>query len=260
MTARITLALLFIVPAAMTYPWHSTQHRWVLGVAVAVVLIVFAWWRGQFLTTMIGSRFAMWRRRNVEPAVVPADRVSVAVQVDPTDDAVELPLPTVAGYLDRYGIRCDSVRVVTRAQGQSRTTWVGLTIDATANLAALQARSSALPLRETAQIVARRLGDQLRESGFRAAVVDQPDAPLQAGARETWRAIQDGDGYLTAYGLPTASGLSDGLAAQPSASEIWTVLEFSSGTRHSVVAAACAVRTETAPAAATAAGLVSVRG
>jgi type VII secretion protein EccE len=209
---------------------------------------------------MVGSRFAMWRRRNAEPAAVPADdRVSVAVQVDPTDDAVELPLPIVAGYLDRYGIRCDSVRVVTRTQGQSRTTWVGLTIDATANLAALQARSAALPLRETAQIVARRLGDQLRESGFRVAVVDQPDAPLQAGARETWRAIQDGDGYLTAYGLPTASGLSDGLAAQPSASEIWTVLEFSSDTRHSVVAAACAVRTEAAPDV-PAAGLVSLRG
>ena len=32
--ARITLALLFIIPAGMAYPWPSTRDRWLLGVAV----------------------------------------------------------------------------------------------------------------------------------------------------------------------------------------------------------------------------------
>ena len=58
MTARITLALLFIIPAAMAYPWPSTRDRWVLGVAIVAVVVLFAWWRGLFLTTMVGRRVA----------------------------------------------------------------------------------------------------------------------------------------------------------------------------------------------------------
>ena len=62
MTARITLALMVIVPAVMTYPWHTTTHKWVLGTAVGVLVIVFAWWRGLFVTTMLARRFAVWLR------------------------------------------------------------------------------------------------------------------------------------------------------------------------------------------------------
>ena len=56
MTIRIALALLFIVPAAMAYPWDSDIDWWILGIAIGVTLIVFAWWRGLFVTNMIGRR------------------------------------------------------------------------------------------------------------------------------------------------------------------------------------------------------------
>ena len=59
MTLRMTLALLFIIPAAMTYPWHLTPHRWILGPAIAVVVILFARWQGQFVTTLIRRRWAV---------------------------------------------------------------------------------------------------------------------------------------------------------------------------------------------------------
>ena len=62
MTARIALALLVVIPAAMAYPWHTPTQRWVLGVAVTVVLLTFAWWGGMFLTTRIGRWLAVWRR------------------------------------------------------------------------------------------------------------------------------------------------------------------------------------------------------
>ena len=41
MTARITLALLFIVPAAMAYPWPSPADKWLLGIAVAAAVVLF---------------------------------------------------------------------------------------------------------------------------------------------------------------------------------------------------------------------------
>ena len=60
MTARIALALLFIVPAAMAYPWPSPADRWLLGIAVVAVLVLFAWWRGLFFTTMVGRGWRCW--------------------------------------------------------------------------------------------------------------------------------------------------------------------------------------------------------
>ena len=61
---RITLALLAIVPAAMAAPYQTTTERWVLGVAVAIVILLFASWRGRYLTTWVRLRLAMLRRRD----------------------------------------------------------------------------------------------------------------------------------------------------------------------------------------------------
>jgi len=254
MTARITLALLVMIPAAMTYPWHTTPHKWILGVAVAVVLLVFAWWRGMFLTTMVARRFAVWRRNRRGAARPPAGQVTVVLEAD------EFPydaLPLVASYVDRYGVRCDSVRVTERRLDGTRSTWVSVTVAAASNLAALQARSLELPLADTAEKVARRLADQLREAGVPVAVTDAAPASRSDGARETWRAVRDEDGYLTAYGLPADQRLPGCLAELASATELWTVLEFAPG---ATISAACAVRTANAPAAAAVAGLARESG
>ena len=111
MTARITLALLFIVPAAMSYPWESTYDRWVLGIAAAAVLILFAWWRGAFLTTIVARRFGVFRRNHSRGRRAPASRSTVLLRVDPESATQQPPLDVIAGYLDRYGLRADAVRI-----------------------------------------------------------------------------------------------------------------------------------------------------
>ena len=75
----------------------------------------------------------------------------------PAADSDALPLPLLAKYLNRYGIRADAIRVTSRDAVsdnglRQRETWIGLTVSAAANLPALQARSARIPLRETAEV------------------------------------------------------------------------------------------------------------
>lgn len=249
MTARLTLALLVIVPAVLTYPWQTVTSRWVLGLAIAVVVVVFAWWRGQFVTTLMGRRLAILGRNGRKPrhAAVPADRASVLLRIESAGTG-ELPVPLIASYADRYGLRCDKVRITSRDTGGRRQTWVGLTLAAADNLSALQARSARIPLHDTADIVGRRLADQLRENGATVIAVDggQP-VPVADEAKESWRSVADDTGFVAAYGIPvhTLPGVLDAVWAHP-AQETWTAVEFGP---HSA-AALVALRTADAPAAA----------
>ncbi len=245
MTLRITLALLVIVPAAMAYPWQSPTQRWILGVAIAVVLVVFAWWRGLFVTTMLARRVAIWRRNHGRSSPPPANRVTVVLRVEAIDGSAELlPVSTIAGYVDRFGIRCDSVRATSRDEGGLRRTWVGLTISAAANLAALQARSADIPLSDAAEIVGRRLADHLREMGLDATIVETADVPLGSGAKEGWRAVDDDRGSLAAHAITVDGQLAERLAAvwAHTAEETWTSLEFSGTAAHPTVTAVTATR------------------
>lgn len=243
MRIRITLALLAIVAGTMAYPWQTTFDRWTLGIAVAVVVVSFAWWRGLFVTNMIGRRFAVFRRNQSKPKFRPSNQVTVLLRVD--DPAgVGLALPLVAGYVDRFGVRCEKVRVTSRDVGDIRTTWIGMSLAANDNLAALAARSPELPLYDTAEIVGRRLADHLRETGLQAAIVDDAEAPLPETGREVWNGFRDDSGTVAAYGIRVDSGFGERLAqvwAQPV--ETWTALEFSGTAERPTVAAACAFRT-----------------
>ncbi|EUA91580.1 hypothetical protein I551_1972 [Mycobacterium ulcerans str. Harvey] len=88
----------------------------------------------------------------------------------PASDIDVLPLPVIARYLNCYGIRVDAIRITGRTTGSGETqTWIGLTVSAATNLAALQARAARIPLHETARVTARRLADHLREIGWRSA-------------------------------------------------------------------------------------------
>ncbi|MDZ4270170.1 MAG: type VII secretion protein EccE, partial [Mycobacterium sp.] len=166
MIIRITLVLLFVIPAVMAYPWQSTADRWLLGVAAAVVVVVFAWWRGLFVTTMVARRIAMLRRRNHTGGSHQSSEFATAVlRVEPRGQT-EFPLGLIAGYIDRYGIDFDKVRLTSRDVGGARTTWVGLTLGAADNVSALSARSSRMPLQDTVKVAARRLADHLRETGW----------------------------------------------------------------------------------------------
>ncbi|OBA63775.1 type VII secretion protein EccE [Mycobacterium sp. 1100029.7] len=276
-SARIALAALAIVPAVLAYPWHSARDYWLIGIAVVAVIVLFGWWRGLHFTTILRRRLAIMGRRS-HPTSEPGAESAVAakatalVRIGPStaDDAV-FPLELIASYLDRYGIRADKVRITSRDNASDtsrRETWIGITVSAAENLAALQARSSRIPLYETAEVAARRLADHLREIGWEATVVAADDVPrwLTANARESWRAVQRGTSdYVAAYQIAVDSGLPETLEAirSHSARETCTAIEIagpSSGDRNTI-AAACAFLTDAPPELALpVAGLIPQRG
>ena len=261
MTARITLALLAVIPASMSYPWHSTTERWVLGVAVAVVLVVFAWWRGTFLTTMIRRRLAVVRRNRRSAPRTPPGHVTVLLSVE-APEGTAVPLAVVASYVERYGIRCAKVRVTNLDDAGTRRTWIGMTLSATDNLAALQARSAELPLYDTTEVVGRRLADHLRELGFAATITDTADGPWTPKTKETWRGMRDDDGYLAAYAIPVDERLPERLAEVWSQRQTgtWTALEFTGTLAHPRVVALAAVRTDGVPSTSPVSGLTAQNG
>jgi type VII secretion protein EccE len=267
---RITLALLAVVPAAMAYPWHSSRDYWLLGIAVAVVIVLFGWWGGLHFTTILGRRLSMlFRRGRSAPQSDSETSTSTTALLrigPPAGDSQVLPLPLIAGYLNCYGVRADTVRITSRGNSSgARETWIGLTISAVDNLAALQARSARIPLHDTAEVAARRLADHLREIGWEASTVGAKAVPRLAtsAGRETWRAVsQAASNHLAVYRVNVDGALPDTLEAIWShpAREIWTALEIAAEPAGYTVAAACAFRTETQPGGAPLAGLIPEHG
>ncbi|OBB70734.1 type VII secretion protein EccE [Mycobacterium sp. 852014-52144_SCH5372336] len=260
MTVRIALASLAVVLAAMAYPWETTTDWWIFGIAVAVVVVVFAWWRGQFVTNMIGRRLAVFRRNHSKPKPQSPKQATVVLRVD-DPSGFGVPLPLVAAYVERFGVRGEKVRITNRDSDGVRSTWISLTLDAESNLVALQARSPELPLRETAEIAGRRLADHLREAGLDAAPVDDADAPLIGKGREKWRGVQDEGGFVSAYGIPVDERLGERLdEVWSQSSETWTAVEFSGSAAHPTVAVVCAFRTPDPVRGAPVSGLTPHRG
>ncbi|MDH6198528.1 type VII secretion protein EccE [Mycobacterium frederiksbergense] len=262
MTARLTLASLFIVAAVLARPWQTNTERWVLGVSVAAVLLLLAWWSGLFLTTRVARHIAIWRRNRAKhhPGDQPAGVATVVLRVDP---AAPAQLPIVVGYLDRYGIRCDKVRITHRDANGVRRSWISLTVSATDNLDALQARSSRIPLWDTTEIVGRRLADHLREQGWTVTMVDGVDSALPDPGKETWRGVHDDSGHVAAYRVAVTDNLDGVLAAIGAlpGQETWTALEFTGSPAQPLLTVGAAIRTEDRPSSkAPLAGLVPVRG
>ncbi len=254
---RITLALLAVVPAIMAYPWRSPRDYWLLGIAAAVVVVLFGWWRGLYFTTILRRRLAIIGRRGGSvPQSGSATVTTALLRVEaPGGDADALPLTLIVRYLDRYGIRADKIRITLRDNASHtarRETWIGLTISAADNLAALQARSPRIPLHETARVAARRLADQLREMGWEATTVAPDDAPrlLGADARERWRGVQRGaSDFIAAYRINVDDTLPqtlDAIRSHP-VREACTALEIAGDATHTTMAAACAFLTDTPP-------------
>lgn len=249
MIVRLTLALLVAIPAAMAYPWQSSADRWLLGVAIAVVIVLFAWWRGLFVTTMIARRIALWRRRNrTDGSHRSCEFATVVLRVEPRETG-DVPLALISGYLDRYGIAFDKVRVTSRDGGGARTTWVALTLAAADNLTALAARSPRIPLQDTVELAARRLADHLRETGWEVTVDNDVTTPMPDQGTETWRGVRDQQGYVAAYRISIDGRLAETLGAvwKSDSAEIWTALEFTGSRPHPELSAACVLRTDKRP-------------
>ena len=93
---------------------------------------MFGWWRGLHFTTILRRRLAILSRAaNRESRLAePSTRTVALLKVGPAaSDTDVLPLPLIAGYLDRYGVRVDHIRITSRnnASGEQET-WVGLTV------------------------------------------------------------------------------------------------------------------------------------
>ncbi len=262
-TGRITLVLLAVVAAALGFPWHSARERWVLGIAIVVAIILLARWRGLPVTTILHRRLAMRRpSRGPRPAHESGTdvRTTALLRVTPPASGPDaLPLPLIAGYADRYGLHADSIRVTSHdteseTGARERETWIGLTLSAADNLAALQARSPQIPLHDTAEVAARRLADHLRESGWTAAIAEPDDVPglYTRSAHETWGGIVEGDAdYVAAYQVKADTALPNTLAAIWSypVRETWTAIEIAGVGDKQTLAVACAFHTDAPPAA-----------
>jgi type VII secretion protein EccE len=262
-TGRITLVLLAATAAALAFPWHSVRERWVLGVAIFAAIVLLARWRGLPITTILYRRLAILRpnrgARRSEDSVTDVRTTALLRVTPPLGDADALPLPLVAGYAQRYGLRADAIRVTSRDSTsevgtRERETWIGVTLSAADNLAALQARSAQIPLHETAEVAARRLADHLRESGWTAAVANPDDvpSPFPRPSKETWVGVSQGtSNYVAAYGVKVDTALPNTLAAIWSypVREVWTAVEVSGCGDDQTLAVACAFRTDAKPAA-----------
>ncbi|MEB3050118.1 type VII secretion protein EccE [Mycolicibacter sp. MYC123] len=264
--ARITLVLLAVVPAVLAYPWPTPRDQWVLAVAVVVAIALLSWWRGLHLTTIIRRRLAMSRTRSgVHTDRRPGSgaKATAVLRIKAEAGGDTVPLSLISGYLNRYGLQADSVRVTSRGTAD---TWIGLTYSAAPNLAALQARSSKIPLQQTADVAVRRLADHLREIGWDAALVAAEDVPslIDEAATQTWRSVVDGAGdHVAAYLVNVDAALADTLdrVRASAVEENWTALEIAGTGEQRTIAAACALRTGSAPdGGAPLAGLVPQQG
>jgi type VII secretion protein EccE len=256
----VSLALLVAVPAVLAYPWQTVRERSVLAVAVVVAVLLLGWWRGLHFTTLLRRRLGMRRTasRRRHASHFELQTTELLEVTPPNAEADALPFALITKYLDRYGIRADTVRVtsrdtVTRNGTRHRQTWLGLTVSAATNLSALQARSARIPLQETAQVAARRLADELREKGWSAVATEADDVPRVFGpsARDTWRGVSESNaGYIAAYRVNVDADLPDTLAAIQSnpSPETWTALEIARAGNDYTVAVACALRSESEPA------------
>lgn len=269
-TFRVTLVATLVTAGALALYRGDHADRWIAIATGVSALLLLVWWRGQFVTDTIGRWFAMLARRlrrrtpseAGEVAVSPTDaRTTVVLELETAAPGQDVPLDAISSYLDRYGVRCSSIRVTSADIGDdARRTWVSLTVSAADNLSALQARSPQIPLRRTAEVAARRLADHLRELGWTAQITESPGAPLETAAKEKWRAVSDDRGYLATYQVTVDGSLPETLESvwTSPAAETWTVAELSGEASSPSLVLVCAVRTSEAPA--TVASTPALRG
>lgn len=248
---RISAAAIVVIAVATAAGrLDDDSYRWWLAVAAILLIVLFAWWRGLYVTTiaarllMLVGRNRGWQRNRIQHVDV---CTTVMLRID-SGIPGNLPLPVISSYLDRYGIRCRSIRVT--SCDPDRVTWVSLTVSAADNLTALQGRSPSLPLYEVASVLRRRLADHLRELGWTVDNVQDAEAPMPAGDfRERWRGLQRDSGYVAAYRIAATSALPDTLQQvyQLPAEQYWTAIEFTGERDRPLLNAACALVTADRP-------------
>ena len=242
---RLTLALLFVIPAAMAYPWQSTADRWLLGVAVAALIILFAWWRGLFSRRSRSPARAAGPQPQAEARPGRPTYTTVLLRVEHPREPESAAgagrrLPGSLRHPLRQGARHEP------GYGGTRTTWIGLTLGAADNLAALQGAVAANPVAGHRRLSPGGWRTISARSGWSVTIVDTAGlCHTDPQAKETWRGVPDGPGYLAAYRIAVDDQLTEpSLRCWVTArQEIWTRWNSPATATDPDVAAACAFRT-----------------
>lgn len=256
------LAAVLLLGWAVLIPVGHRPQWWHWLLAVAALAGFLGSWDGQHLSTSLHHWAPMaWRNRNRHrhpgsadtPLAAPIAATTelqsqIVIHLRPQPHALstpddrddQLPWQFITAWLDRYGIRADSLTVcsVTRtpplsslradaaAQLSARTpqhrdTWLTYTLSADSNVAALVARGSALTTIEEpagedqpgrqrtglAAVTARRLVAELREQGWLASLSDDTTelpvfVPRTASIRrECWTGAEFSDGFRAVYAV-----------------------------------------------------------
>lgn len=250
-TAMSALAVGLLV--AVVWRWDPRDWAWVVVLAVILVVLLGSW-RGTYLSTVVRRRVALASRNRRSrgrsesvhgDATAAGERTTVLLRLGEGPGRA-VPLATIAGYLNRFGIMCSGIRITT--VDPEPVTWISLTVSATDNMAALLARDTQVPLHETAQVVRRRLADQLRELGWDVRLVDAHDIPWPVAVSESWRSIQVKHehvqhGHLVTYRVKADAALADTLSEIWAAPVLarWTVLELTGEPARPRASVACAL-------------------
>ncbi|WP_242657605.1 MULTISPECIES: hypothetical protein [Mycobacterium] len=235
-----TLASLLLLGWATLLPAGRPPQWWHYAAAALVIVAFVGSWHGQHVSTTVARWTPMaWhnrrqraqrsghRRRSAPEAPRPSSTREAALQARivihlrthphtltaPGDHSDQLPWEFITAWLDRYGVRADTLTVcsVTRTppasglrsdsaplvggrNSQHRDTWLSYTLRAEDNVGALTARRTTLgsptgansdddaspsqPHRAAlADTVARRLIAELRERGWLASLSDEEELP-----------------------------------------------------------------------------------
>ena len=266
------VSLLLLGWAALLPPGRQPQW-WHYAIGVALILAFLGSWHGQHVSTALRRRTPMsfynrrQRTRRTQPGrsrrdapsadaqTPPAVRRSQALEAQvvihlrphphalttPGDTVDQLPWEFVTSWLNRYGVRADSLTItsltrtpppsglrsdsaalLTGRATQHRDTWLTYTLRAVNNVGALTARQTTMgspaagdhldddgppPRAALADTVARRLVAELRERGWIATLIDETDplpqfVPAAAAVRqETWTGTEHTDGFRAIYAV-----------------------------------------------------------
>lgn len=241
------LTCLLLIGAAMATAGGHSVRPWQIAAAAALTIAFLGSWRGQLISTSVRrwvpmalrnrsghSGSATPTRHESPPATRPSSGAVAHIMIhlrpqahrvitapDPGD---QLPWQTVLSWMNRYGIRAQTLSVsavtripplsalrrdrgplVTGRTPQHRDTWIRFTLSADDNVDALRARQ--ITIGDLADITARRLIAELRENGWLATLSGDQDQlpgfvpPSVTIRRECWTATEYSDGFRAAYAV-----------------------------------------------------------
>lgn len=300
------LTCVLLIGWAVLIPPGHHAHWWHYLVAGLVLIGFLGSWHGQHLST-IAHRWApmAWNNRQrrkhglgtrrtptssaasdeasprTDPGCHLRDRITIHLRPHPhslttvDDHADQLPWQFALAWLDRYGVRADTLTcyavtktppasslrtsvapLVTADTPQYRETYLTYSLSADSNVTALTARGTTIAVPDQdrdkldrrpslTEITAQRLVAEFRERGWLANVCDTDPPPFvdptAVVRRECWTATEYPDGYRTVYALdPRRLATAMRSLAQLTTRSTWVAVTVNAQRQRTATVQACA--------------------